>query len=430
MRRFHLPPRRLPLRAGIATTLGLGARRASQILGRGAGGMFGGHVALKVEPELIQVLSRNKKTVLVTGTNGKSTTTKMTAQAVSTLGPVGANLGGDNMLTGVATALMTDREAPFAVLEVDEMNLPAVAARTKPQVIVLLNLSRDQLDRVGEIGTVEKRLREAVNLSPQATIVANCDDPLIVSAAWDARKVVWVAAGAPWKDDATSFPRTGTLVIREGDAWSVEDDETFQRPNPDWWLTSEDGSLAHELHGPNGFHHPLTLRLPGRANRGNAAQAVAAAVALGAEPVRALKAVEGVRAVAGRYQTYNVDGRSANLLLAKNPAGWQEAQSAVSPNTRQVVIAVNGQEPDGEDLSWLWDVDFAPIRKLGASRVVASGERVADLAVRLEYDGIEAVSIDDPVEAIRSMRPGPVQVLANYTAFRDLKKRIEGRSGE
>ena len=107
----------LGLRAGMA------ARAASKALGKGAGGMFGGKVALSVAPQIIEELSRGKKIVLVTGTNGKSTTTKMTAAALSTLAPVAANLGGDNMMTGVATALMTGRDAPFAVLEVDEMKI-------------------------------------------------------------------------------------------------------------------------------------------------------------------------------------------------------------------------------------------------------------------------------------------------------------------
>lgn len=409
----------LGLRAGMA------ARAASKALGKGAGGMFGGKVALSVAPEIIEELSEGKKTVLVTGTNGKSTTTKMTAAALSTLAPVAANLGGDNMMTGVATALMTGRDAPFAVLEVDEMNLPAVAARTNPDAIVLLNLSRDQLDRVGEIGAVERRIREAVDACPDAVVVANCDDPLIASAAWNAPHVVWVAAGAPWKDDATSFPLSGGLVIREGDTWFVEGEGDYRRPDPQWWISdvADDGSFR--LNGPEEKSVRVRLSLPGRANRGNAAQATAAAVAMGANLKRAARALAHIDGVAGRYQSYDVDGRITNLLLAKNPAGWQESQTAVPNGTDQMVIAVNGQGADGNDLSWLWDVDFTPIAQLNPKRLVASGERAADLAVRLEYADISAEVIDDPHEAVRQMEPGPVQVLANYTAFRDLLKDIK-----
>lgn len=419
----------LPIKGRIAVAAGLTARKASQLLGKGAGGMYGGRVALTIDPDLLAELSRGKRAVLITGTNGKSTTTKMTLAGLSTLAPVAGNLGGDNMMTGVTTALMTDRDAPFAALEVDEMNVPAVAAQVNPRAMILLNLSRDQLDRVGEIGAVEKRLRQAVDEHPDAVIVANCDDPLIASAAWDAPNVVWVAAGAPWKDDAASFPRTGTLVIRDGEEWTVEGSDIYRRPTPDWKVgeAKEDGSFT--LFGPEEVEIEVTLAVPGRANRGNSAQAIAAAVALGAHPSRVAKAVGTVDGVAGRYQTYEVDGRAANLLLAKNPAGWQEAQLAIPPSATQIVVAVNGQIPDGTDLSWLWDVDFTPLKNVTAQRIIASGERAADLAVRLTYAGIDADVMDDPLEAIRDMDPGSVQVLANYTAFRDLKKAIEMASG-
>lgn len=420
---------KLSLRGWVGLRAGMAARRASRALGKGAGGMFGGRVALTVNPQMVQELAEGKKTVLITGTNGKSTTTKMTAAALGTLAPVAANLGGDNMLTGVATALMTGRHAPFAVLEVDEMNLPAVAARTNPDVIILLNLSRDQLDRVGEIGVVEKRVREAVEACPDAIIVANCDDPLIVSAAWDAPHVVWVAAGAPWKDDAAAFPRTGTLVIRDGEDWHVQGAD-YRRPKPQWWISDVEGDGAFRVNGPGGLTQKIHLSLPGRANRGNATQAIAAAVSMGAGLTRSVRAVERIDGVAGRYQTYDVDGRQVNLLLAKNPAGWQESQTAMPAETRQLVIAVNGQDADGNDLSWLWDVDFTPVQELSEVQVLASGERASDLAVRLEYAGIPAKIVESPLEAILTLEEGPVQVLANYTAFRDLLKDIGARAQE
>lgn len=417
---------RRSLRTQLAVAAGLATRRASRLLGKGAGGMLGGRVAERIQPQIINELIGNRRSVLVTGTNGKSTTTKMTAAALSTLGPVAANLGGDNMQSGVSVALMTAPRTRHAVFEVDEMNFPDIASRVHPSAMILLNLSRDQLDRVGEIGVVEQRLREAVEANPQATIIANCDDPLIVSAAWGAPHVVWVAAGAPWKDDAAAFPRTGTLVIRDGEDWKVEDHLEYRRPEPDWQIgeVDEDGSFA--LTGPDNVELTVRLSVPGRANRGNSAQAIAATVAMGVRPTTAARAVATVDAVAGRYQTYDVNGRLANLLLAKNPAGWQESQTAIPPSTEQVVVAVNGQRADGTDLSWLWDIDFSPLKAVGA-RVIASGERAADLAVRLAYSGIDAQVVDDPFQAIQTFDPGPVQVLANYTAFRDLKKAIEAQ---
>lgn len=165
----------------------------------------------------------------------------------------------------------------------------------------------------------------------------------------------------------------------------------------------------------------MRLALPGAVNRGNAAQAVAAAVALGADPSKAVAAVAGVDEVAGRYRTVHIGRHDARILLAKNPAGWQEALSMVDKDAAGVVIAVNGQVPDGEDLSWLWDVRF---EHLGHTSVVAAGERGTDLAVRLGYAGVEHTLVHDTLAAIASCPPGRVEVVANYTAFLQLHRAL------
>lgn len=384
--------------------------------------MLGGKIALKISPGLLSELSRDRRIVLVSGTNGKSTTTAFTAAALREIGAVATNANGDNMLTGIVSALMETPDAPYAVLEVDEMYLPQVAEATRPAAIVLLNLSRDQLDRVGEIGAVEERLREAVTASPQAAIVANCDDPLVASAAWGALKPVWVAAGAPWDADAVTFPRTGGIVIRSADGWEVLGDTPLERPAPLWQvgLVTEDGTFT--IFGPD-QEITTQLALPGRANRGNAAQAAAAASALGVPPAAIGRALSTVSGVAGRYRATDIDGRQARLLLAKNPAGWQESLTMLDPDTPQLVIAVNAQVPDGVDTSWLWDVPFQNLQDLGLTRIIASGERAADLATRLEYAGVDFSVVDDLSAALASCEPGPVDVVANYTAFRDIAKK-------
>ena len=165
----------------------------------------------------------------------------------------------------------------------------------------------------------------------------------------------------------------------------------------------------------------MTLALPGAVNRGNATQAIAAAVALGADPAAAVAAVSGVDEVAGRYRTVRLGQHTVRVLLAKNPAGWQEALSMVDKHGAGVVIAVNGQVPDGEDLSWLWDVRF---EHFDDTAVVAAGERGTDLAVRLGYAGVGHTLVHDTVKAIASCPPGHVEVVANYTAFLQLNRRL------
>lgn len=410
--------RRLRSRAAVAAAKL--ATTASRLTGRGAGGMIGGLVAGAIDPSIMGRLGGDRPTALVTGTNGKSTTTRMLAAAVRSQHTVATNEGGDNMDAGIIAALMAAPEADRVVLEVDELHVPRVAERLSPRTLVLLNLTRDQLDRVGEINKIERALRDCVAQHPDMLVVANCDDVLMTSVAYDHDNVIWVSAGAGWVGDSVTCPRTESHVVRDGEDWyamkRLPDGREFRRPEPTWVVT-DDG-----LRSPAGSSH-LDLNLPGRANRGNAAQAIAAAVEGAQVPFpAAVTAAENVDNVAGRYSTISFEGRDVHLLLAKNPAGWQEALSMVDRGADGLVIAVNGQVADGEDLSWLWDVQFEDVESLP---VKAAGERGTDLAVRLTYATVEHEHLSDPVAAIRACPPGRVEVLANYTAFRDLKKALD-----
>jgi UDP-N-acetylmuramyl tripeptide synthase len=379
--------------------------------------MIGGLVTMTLDRSILRQLGAGRRTVVVTGTNGKSTTTRMTAAALETLGPKGSvatNAEGANMDAGLVAALAADRQAGLAALEVDEMHVPHVSDAVKPCVIVLLNLSRDQLDRVGEINVIERTLRSGLARHPKAVVVANCDDVLMTSAAYDSANVVWVAAGGAWSGDSVSCPRSGEVIVRDKGHW-YSTGADFKRPSPHWWFDDD------TLYGPDGLTLSMRLALPGSVNRGNAAQAVAAAVTLGADPASAVAAVSRVDEVAGRYRTVRIGEHDARILLAKNPAGWQEALSMVDKHAAGVVISVNGQVPDGEDLSWLWDVRFEHFEE---AAVVAAGERGTDLAVRLGYAGVEHTLVHDTMAAIASCPPGRVEVVANYTAFVQLQRRL------
>ena len=392
--------------------------------------MIGGLVAMALDRSVLRQLAAGRRTVVVTGTNGKSTTTRMTAAALGTLGAVATNAEGANMDAGLVAALAANRDAGLAVLEVDEMHVPHVSDAIEPSVVVLLNLSRDQLDRVGEINVIERTLRAGLARHPTAVVVANCDDVLMTSAAYDSPNVVWVAAGGAWSNDSVSCPRSGEVIVRDKSDW-YSTGADFKRPSPQWWFDDD------TLYGPDGLALPMRLALPGAVNRGNAAQAVAAAVALGADPREAVVAASSVDEVAGRYRTVRLGAHEARLLLAKNPAGWSEALSMVDRHAAGLVIAVNGQVPDGEDLSWLWDVRFEhlagePRASRGESGeeqhehtpVVAAGERGTDLAVRLGYAGVEHTLVHDTMAAIASCPPGRVEVVANYTAFLQLQRAL------
>ncbi len=160
------------------------------------------------------------------------------------------------MDAGLVAALAANREARLAALEVDEMHVPHVSDAVEPAVVVLLNLSRDQLDRVGEINVIERRLRAGLAAHPQAVVVANCDDVLMTSAAYDSPNVVWVAAGGGWADDSVSCPRSGEVIVREQGHW-YSTGADFKRPSPQWWFDDD------TLYGPDGLALPMRLALPG-----------------------------------------------------------------------------------------------------------------------------------------------------------------------
>lgn len=424
-------------KGNLAVTAGKIAAFASRTLGKGSGGMIGGRVAQKICPDIMSRLAAGKKVTLVTGTNGKSTTTKMLVNALQRAGKqVATNRGGDNMENGVIAAMMENPAAPYVVLEVDEMHVPLVAAEVKPQVLLYLNLSRDQLDRVGAVGHVEERLRQAVAHSPQATVVANCDDPMVTSAAWDGKQKVWVSVGTRWIDDSLVCPRSGKEIKREGEDWFSTGEPTFRRPQPDWCYQLEGSSpgegeavmagSAMEVSAPGG-KQSVVVNLPGQVNRGNALMALAAASVLGVPLTAAAQGIPLVSEVAGRYATCQVGQVKGHLLLAKNPAGWREALTMRHAGATGAILAVNARIGDGTDPSWIEDIDFSPLR--GTPKIIVCGECADKVQSCLDKQGITCEVEDSAYRAIGMFGSGQVDILANYTAFQDLRAEL-GAKGQ
>lgn len=409
-----------------AVLVGRAAAGASRALGRGGGSVIGGRAVLALAPGALTELAADLSCVLVSGTNGKTTSTRLLAAALAEEGPVVSNVEGANMPAGLVGALA--RRPPGArraALEVDEPHLPAVAAAVRPSAVVLLNLSRDQLDRVSEVARVAARWRAALTGQPPPVVVANADDPLVAWAADPAPEVVWVGAGQTWTADSSLCPWCHAPLARPEGRWRCT---TCGRARPDlaWALQTGDGA-APRVCGPGGLAEPLGLALPGRANAANAVMALACAQRLGVPPEAALRRLRDVASVAGRYAVVRIDGRyPVRLLLAKNPAGWGELFDVLSPAPAPVVVAINARAADGRDPSWLWDV---PFERLAGRQVVATGDRRRDLAVRLLYAGVAHTVRADPWAdgGPDGLTGGaPVDVVANYTAFHDLLRRTHG----
>jgi UDP-N-acetylmuramyl tripeptide synthase len=433
------------LRSRVAVGSVSAVNALSRSLGRGSGTVAGGRVGLALDPGILTALAFGRRVVLVSGTNGKTTTTRLLATALA--GPDGtasvvSNETGANMPAGHVAALAGAPDAPVAVLEVDEGYLGRLIEEARPEVVILLNLSRDQLDRIAEVRMLVDRWRAALGTLaapapgvPGTVVVANADDPMVAYAAGTAPTICWVGAGQVWHDDAVGCPACGGRIgFADRRGWSCDRCD-FARPVVDADVVGDELVLA------DGSRHPIRIALPGQFNRANAGMVAMAAVPLlESSGVRAadggpptvefvLDRLTAVTEVAGRFSTITRDGRRVRLLLAKNPAGWTavfDLLEETGDDTAPVVLSVNARTADGLDTSWLWDV---PFERLAGRPVVATGDRRLDLAVRLRYADVAHDVVNGPLaaldHAVRRASPGSIlEFLGNYTAFADLRRAL------
>ena len=413
------PPQR-SLRLRLATAAGDLAAALSRLAGRGSGASIRGQVLTRLEPNAFAELLRGRAVLAVSGTNGKTTTTHLLAAAIREglgrqAGRLVTNADGANLHYGIASALSQAPAADIAVLETDERVVGDMIATGSPRVLVFLNFSRDQLDRHHEIKALGRSWRTALEKAGEAgpVIVANASDPLVVWSAGTAAQVIWVETDTQWSADAALCPACGAMLARvpgaDRDRWDCPGCELTQ---PEATYVVVDGSVRL----PGGETVTPQLQVPGRFNISNAACALAAAIQFGIDPETALAGMATVTAPAGRYATARFGETQARLLLAKNPAGWVEALPLAASDP--VLLAIDSVAADGKDVSWLWDVEY---EQLAGRRVIATGPRAQDLAVRLSYAGVEHSVVPDLMDALAG-HPQPVDVIATYTPFQRLLK--------
>lgn len=406
------------LRFAAAMTAGRLAAMASRLARRGAGSTIRGRVVLTIDPGALARLLARPRTVIVSGTNGKTTTTHFLAAAArAELGPgdrLVHNAEGANLHSGITAALSTHPDADLAVLEADERVVSELIRLGSPDVVTLLNLSRDQLDRNQQITALARSWRDALTAAgPNGpVVVANANDPLVVWAAEPARQTVWVDTAMSWIHDSALCPACGALLdfgTGDVDGWHCRNCPLI-KPQPDYRV------IDRRIVDPQGTSWNADLQMPGRFNISNAACAVAAANLLGISTQQALDGISAITAPAGRFGTARFGDTTARLSLAKNPAGWAEALPLVQSST--VILAIDATVADGQDVSWLWDVDY---EQLAGRTVIASGPRAQDLAVRLRYADIDYRCVPD-LDAAVAGHTDPFDVISTYTSFQRLSK--------
>ena len=429
----------------------------SRLSGRGGGTTFPGDVARFIDPGVLRKLTSDLRggAVLITGTNGKTTTARLVAALLEGLpARVVANRSGANLIWGLTTAALQETglngrlQADWAVFEVDEATLPRAVEEVQPRAVLVMNLFRDQLDRYGELELMAQTIRRALDrLPPGARAVLNADDPRVGEIGLGlATKPLWFgfndpAAGStilPHAADATTCPRCGASLVfttvyvgHDGDYACPNGD--FARPAPEI-----EGS-AIRLRGLESMEltasgTELQASMGGLYNAYNLLAAFAIGRELGLKPGYMAARLRSVGAAFGRQERFRARGRSFTILLAKNPTGFNEVlkESMTLAGGSHFLIGLNDGLADGEDVSWIWDVDFERLRE-GALAVQPAGVRAADLAVRLKYAGVAAAApvtdLGSALDALIERVPegGEAHILCTYTAMLDLRATLVRR---
>jgi lipid II isoglutaminyl synthase (glutamine-hydrolysing) len=444
---------RVPLIAGMAAARAAGT--LSRLTGAGGGTTLPGKLLSKLDPEAVDRLAARLPlgSVLVSATNGKTTTAAMVAGILSRRHRLAHNRAGANLLSGVASTLLTAREAELGLFEVDEAALPEVITRVHPRVVALGNLFRDQLDRYGELEHVAGRWRRAVGeLDPAAWIVANADDPQVgdLARGRDRRLLFGLddprhasptlqhAADSKWcLVCGTPYEYTAAYVGHLGDYRCPACGHA--RPDPQVVaraieLDGLDG-VRFELVTPQGARR-VSLPLPGLYNVYNALAAASTALALETPLDEVVAGLERFSAAFGRFERIEIGERTLVILLVKNPAGANEAvRTLVAGGVPPLVLAaLNDRIADGRDVSWIWDVDLEPLLER-LDRIVVSGGRAAELALRCKYGGFDADGIEVEPDLGRALdraleltpSGGELIALPTYTAMLELQKIVAER---
>jgi len=441
---------------GPAVAIARAARAASRRAGRG-GTTAAGRVLLKLDPDAIAELSRrlDRGSVLVSATNGKTTTSTMLSTILGKAGiPLVHNRAGSNMHWGVATALLDAgrTSGELGLFAVDEAWLPAVADAVEPRLVLLSNLFRDQLDRYGELELLAERWAQTVERhAAHSRFALNADDPLVADLGRTIDNDVYFGM----EDHSQALPELQHAADSKHcrncghayvyDAVYLGHLGRYHCPNCGR-RRPEPQVVARRvvLHGMNGSEieietpagsTTIKLQLPGLYNVYNAVAAATAAIELGPTLDQVRDGLEAFGGAFGRVERVPVHGRDVLILLVKNPAGANEVLRTITLEDGQLDLwlALNDRIADGRDVSWIWDADFELLAGRVAS-LTCSGTRAEEMALRLKYAGIEArplvdrdlaTSLDAAVE--RGDRSRPLLALPTYTALLELRGELAER---
>lgn len=414
---------------------------------------FPGRVALKLDNNILSVVSNNYTIILITGTNGKTTTTSMIYNIIKeTDKKVITNGTGANMFTGIVSCFIDNysfknsKEEKYAVIEVDEANLKFVTKYISPKIITVTNLFRDQLDRYGEVYTTLEKILEGIKLSPDSTLVLNGDESLLgdmntankkvyygFGISIDDNKKIDLNADAKFcKHCKNEYSYNFITYNHLGDYFCPKCN--YKRPDLKYNVNAikniNENSSTVEINS-----REYCINQPGTYNIYNGLCAYSVAKELSMPEDIIVKSLKNQRSSFGRQEIINIENHEVKIILVKNPAGFDQAISTVSLDTKPLNLAflLNDNYADGRDVSWIWDVNFEKINEFKINSLMISGIRLYDLAVRLKIAGLTpdkftlCKEYQNLLDTIKACSEGSVYILATYTAMIDFRKFLNSK---
>ena len=447
------------IRVPIAILACRAVRILARILRKG-GTAKPGEIALKICPDLLSTLSRGVETVVITGTNGKTTTARMVEQAFADAGlNYIANRSGANLISGITTefamksSLFGRCRCSHAVIECDEAACRRTLAHLKPRAVLVTNLFRDQLDRFGDVSVTLENIRAGLETVPGATVCINADCPLCSSLSSLPNEVIYyglesgaVKISSTDGGDVKRCPKCGGELeysyrsFGHLGGWRCAECGV-ERAMPHVAVSeilslSAAGSRVKMRH--EGVESEVSINLPALYNIYNAVGATAALLAMGMDSGRAYAALESFSCGFGRMETLSIGEKGARMMLVKNPTGCQQVLDFLSTVEEgfELVICLNDRAGDGTDISWIWETGFEKLADLGEKLccVRVGGIRWADMALRLKYAGIEESKIKSCPDytlltAEMAKAENPIYIIPTYSAMLELRSHIVRLTG-
>ncbi|MBU5226124.1 Mur ligase family protein [Clostridium senegalense] len=428
------------------------AKFLSKLLSKG-GSNFPGAVALKFDKHILKTVAKDYTVILVTGTNGKTTTTNMIYNIIKgDNNHVITNSTGANMVAGITSCFIDNykffknNKGKYAVIEVDEAYVPIVTEDVKPKIITVTNLFRDQLDRYGEIHTTFSKIFNGVEKTPNTTLVLNGDESLFGKL--DVKNtVVYYGFEIPINKDTTISMNSDNKFCKCCKSPYKYEFVTYNHLG--YYYCENCGYKRPELKykveevldlSPKGSTvivntNQLTINQAGEYNIYNGLCAYSIGKELGISDKVIFSSLENQSTSFGRQETINIDGKEVKIILVKNPAGYDQAVNTIMLDKKKINLALllNDKYADGRDVSWIWDVNFEKLNELAINNILISGTRLYDMAVRLKIAGFDTNKFtlcddgDTLIEHIKSSDTETTYILATYTAMLNIRKTLHSK---